>query len=74
MMRRRSFIAAVLPVVALVAASACWPDRLTGKACDYEHPCFDGFRCQDGFCVDAATPLPTEMDGGSPPDTDAGSN
>ena len=64
--KKRSIWWVVLLSMSLVGAlSACWPDRLTGKACDYEHPCFDGFRCQDGICVDASTsPPPTSLDGG----------
>lgn len=64
-----------LGLVGLVSASACWPDRLVGKACDYEHPCFDGYRCVESVCiVDDGTLKLDDVDAGTAeePGTDAG--
>lgn len=49
---KASALRTLLVVVGLAAVTACWTgDRLLGKACDYEHPCFDGYRCAEGRCL-----------------------
>ncbi|MGI5863753.1 MAG: hypothetical protein ACOX6T_17085 [Myxococcales bacterium] len=66
---RRGFI---VVTAALVVAAACLVPEvdLTGKACDSEHPCSEGFRCVDGTCVAplADAGVRPETDGGLPPD------
>ena len=51
--------------------SACWPDRLSDKACDDEHPCIDGYICLSDVCYarerllfDGGPPPPPPTDGG----------
>lgn len=69
----RAWIGAAMAIAALSAS--CWAgDRLLGKACDYEHPCFDGYRCVEGNCLYDRVPPPKdggvdvdEVDGGPLP-------
>lgn len=57
---------AALALVALsVALASCWPDRLSDKACDEDHPCVDGYVCLSNICYEEERIL---FDGGPPPD------
>ena len=51
--------AVVVGAIGVGSLSACFVDRLVGKACDEAHPCVREETCVDGVC----TPLRT--DGGT---------
>jgi hypothetical protein len=55
-------IALLLGAISLVA---CWPDRLSDKACNDAHPCVDGYVCLSEVCYEEERVL---FDGGLPPD------
>ena len=53
----------LLVALGLFWVGGCWPDRISGKACDAQRPCVDGTACVDGVCGGQAGA--TQGDGGA---------